>query len=157
MKKILAVFLLLCASASAGAQPVYGVGVESTYLEGVQFNKCERLRVGVMSGGWTLSTTYLPFNDQCEGIKNGFKFKTDQKSITLGRMIYQSCGGRFCKQVGLSASDVRDKPLNDHYTQIHAVGSVLDTKTGLAMFVSVGEKEGKFTGTVGVYGTIGSK
>ena len=158
MKKILAILAILAFSQAKASQPVvYGIGVEATYIEGIQLNKCERLRVGAMTNGWTLSTTYVPFNNECEGIKNGYKFKSDQKSITLGRMLYQSCGGRFCKQAGFSVSDVRDKPLNDHFTQWHLVGSVLDTRTGLAVFNSFGKKDGEWTGTVGVYYTFGSK
>lgn len=158
MKKILAILAILAFSQAKAGQPViFGVGVEANYLEGVQLNKCERFRVGAMTNGWTLSTTYVPFNNECEGIKNGYKFKSDQKSITLGRLLYQSCGGRFCKQAGLSVSDVRDKLLKDHYTQLHAVGSVLDTRTGLTMFVSLGEKQGTFTSTLGVYYTFGDK
>ena len=155
IKKI--AILLVFVSGFSTANPIFGVGVEATHLEGVQLNKCERLRVGAMTNGWTLSTTYVPFNNECDGIKNGYKFKSNPKSISLGKILYQDCGGRFCKQAGLSISDVRDKPLNDHYTQIHAVGSVLDTKTGLAMFVSAGEKEGAFTSTIGVYYTFGAK
>lgn len=158
MKKILAILAILAFSQAQASQPVvYGIGVETTYIEGVQFNKCERFRVGAMTNGWTLSTTYVPFNNECEGIKNGYKFKSDQKSITLGRMLYQSCGGRFCKQAGFSVSDVRDKPLNDHFTQWHVVVSVLDTRTGLAVFNSLGKKDGEWTGTVGVYYTFGAK
>lgn len=164
MKKILAILAILAFSQAKADQSkpvIYGIGVEGSFFQAgsePELGQIQRsfktVAVGMKVGKITVSTTDLPVNKGYDIVVNGRKIETTPKRWTVGFQAFEWYKGDW--QLGLGGSVSRIMTDNDRYTQPHLVFGATH-KSGIAVFNSLGKKDGEWTGTVGVYYTFGAK
>lgn len=162
MKKILAILAILAFSQAKASQPViYGIGAEGSFIQAgsePELGQIQRsfrnVALGMKVGRITVSTTDLPINKGYDIVVNGRKIETTPKRWTVGFQAFEWYKGDW--QLGLGGSVSRIMTDSDRYTQPHLVFGAAH-KSGIAIFNSLGKKDGEWTGTVGVYYTFGAK
>lgn len=162
MKKILAILAILAFSQAKAGQPViYGIGAEGSFVQSgsePELGQIQRsfrnVALGMKVGRITVSTTDLPINKGYDIVVNGRKIETTPKRWTVGFQAFEWYKGDW--QLGVGASVSRIMTDNDRYAQPHLVFGAAH-KSGIAVFNSLGKKDGEWTGAVGVYYTFGAK
>lgn len=162
MKKILAILAILAFSQAKASQPViYGIGAEGSFVQSgsePELGQIQRsfrnVALGMKVGRITVSTTDLPINKGYDIVVNGRKIETTPKRWTVGFQAFEWYKGDW--QLGVGASVSRIMTDNDRYAQPHLVFGAAH-KSGIAVFNSLGKKDGEWTGAVGVYYTFGAK